>query len=263
MDERSVQVNDMRPRLGYENGMMTRNRVAIVVALMAGPVWAQADPATLMLGRDLYRSLAPGGSTDAAAGYLRDAIREAGGACAFVTAFQLFAQGPGTRTAKVRCNDGPLKLLTVDTAGHVLLAGDAAIAPLDPADGAIVEIAPIFSPEDQASSHRRWLDDLEALFRAHGWPWLPVLLVGALGLWFGSKRIMRKQASPFESARWRGLTSADKDRLIEESREVYPGIYAHPDGVFIARGKRGKRRLFRWMALAYLYRNRGWKIGQI
>jgi hypothetical protein len=60
-----------------------------------------------------------------------------------------------------------------------------------------------------------------------------------------------------------GLSSDDKDLLLEESREIYPNIYQHPQGFFISRGRQGKRRLFRSALSAILYRDFGLKISEI
>jgi hypothetical protein len=79
-----------------------------------------------------------------------------------------------------------------------------------------------------------------------------------LGVW-GYLRSRRRS----KSARDFGLSSDDKDLLLDESREIYPGIYHHPQGFFLARGRRGRRRLFRTALFAILYRDFGVKLGEI
>ncbi len=59
------------------------------------------------------------------------------------------------------------------------------------------------------------------------------------------------------------ISSDDKDALLDESREIYPNIFQHPQGFFISRGRRGKRRLFRGAFPAILYRDFGLKISEI
>ncbi len=95
----------------------------------------------------------------------------------------------------------------------------------------------------------------------HRWLWianglgLAVIALGGFVLW----RSRRRAAGPDD---W-GLSSDDKDVLIEESREVYPDIYQHPQGFFISRGGRGRRRIFKSTLGAMLYRDYGLKVGEI
>ncbi len=58
-------------------------------------------------------------------------------------------------------------------------------------------------------------------------------------------------------------TSEEKDRMLAESAELKPDFYIHPSGLFIVRGKRGKRRLFPNRFYAYLYWRYGLKVAQI
>jgi hypothetical protein len=79
-----------------------------------------------------------------------------------------------------------------------------------------------------------------------------------LGIW-GYLRSRRRS----QGVRDYGLSSDDKDLLLDESREIYPGIFQHPQGFFLARGRRGKRRLFRTALFAILYRDFSIKFGEI
>ena len=58
-------------------------------------------------------------------------------------------------------------------------------------------------------------------------------------------------------------TSEEKDKMVAESVELKPDFYIHPTGLFIVRGKRGKRRLFPNRLYAYLYWRWGFKIAQL
>ncbi len=94
-----------------------------------------------------------------------------------------------------------------------------------------------------------------------------ILLVGGIG-WFiarhlKSARVNSDAGMAFgRDPQW-GLSSDDKDYMLDESHELYPNIFSHPRGFFIARGKRGKRRLFRYAFTAMLYRDFGLKIAEI
>jgi hypothetical protein len=93
------------------------------------------------------------------------------------------------------------------------------------------------------------------------WLWIAnsagafALLLGILG-W---RRSMKKSRL---SDDW-SLSSDDKDALIDESREVYPNIFHHPQGFYISRGGRGKRRIFKSTFSAILYRDYSIKLGEI
>ncbi len=104
-------------------------------------------------------------------------------------------------------------------------------------------------------------------------PWLlsiivfNILLVGCIG-WLIARhlkntRVTNEAGMAFgRDPQW-GLSSDDKDYMLDESHELYPNIFSHPRGFFIARGKRGKRRLFRYAFTAMLYRDFGLKIAEI
>jgi hypothetical protein len=92
--------------------------------------------------------------------------------------------------------------------------------------------------------------------------WLLVINGAAVGLLtLGVWGYLRSRRS-IKARDW-GLSSDDKDLLLDESREIYPGIFLHPQGFFLSRGRRGKRRLFRGALTAILYRDFGVKIGEI
>ena len=58
-------------------------------------------------------------------------------------------------------------------------------------------------------------------------------------------------------------TSEEKDAMVAESAELKPDFYIHPSGMFIVRGRRGKRRMFPNRLYAYLYWRWGLKFAQI
>jgi hypothetical protein len=93
------------------------------------------------------------------------------------------------------------------------------------------------------------------------WLWIANGL-GLTGLILGLLGYMRSRRRAHARDDW-GLSSDDKDALIDESREVYPDIFLHPQGFYIARGGRGKRRIFKSTIGGILYRDYGLKIGEI
>ncbi len=93
------------------------------------------------------------------------------------------------------------------------------------------------------------------------WLWIANGL-GLTGLLLGLAGYVRSRRRAHARDDW-GLSSDDKDALIDESREVYPDIFRHPQGFYIARGGRGKRRIFKSTIGGILYRDYGLKIGEI
>jgi len=57
--------------------------------------------------------------------------------------------------------------------------------------------------------------------------------------------------------------SRKKDEMIEESDEILSNLYHHPSGLFIARGPRGKRRLYNNILSGYLYKRYGWNLKEV
>jgi hypothetical protein len=93
------------------------------------------------------------------------------------------------------------------------------------------------------------------------WFWI-ANSTGALSLLLGIWGWRRSNKKLRLSDDW-GLSSDDKDALIDESREIYPNIFHHPQGFYISRGGRGKRRIFKSTFSAILYRDYGIKLSEI
>lgn len=217
------------------------------LAAALSPSPAMADASQRVIGSGLYEALNQGDNATAA-DLLHSAVEALGGRCAAVRQFQLFQVADDNRTLKLACAGQPLYAVTVNSHGHMMLSGgDGHVRPMNPADGPIWTQS--VAREGTGPGVRRALMVL-------GVAGAVLLLAYAVMRWY------RHQRSAAIS-RWRGFSSSDKDALVSESREVFPNIFAHPSGLYIARGRHGKRRLFRTLLLAYLYRSLGIKLGQI
>lgn len=204
--------------------------------------------------------------------------------CPRVREYQVFRSSARARTLKVKCTERPLYAITVGASGEGFVSGgDGTIDQMRLADGPIKAVMGLrveeYLAHEQAGARKAQSpeDEDEALpdeavatpreVETHeGRQWLAGLAMG-VGLAAGGAvlwlvvRERRRQRRTY--SRWRGLDTAAKDQLVEESEEVYPNLYRHPEGVFIARGRRGKRRLFSSLVLAYLYASRSIKLFEI
>lgn len=279
---------------------MRRFLTALFLALsLAAPAAAQLPKASgPSLGEQIHKALAGDGTQPAAIGaLLRDAVNSLGGICLNVQSYQVFRRTPDTDTLKVECSDRPLYLLSIDDKAHMLLSGgDSRVAAMDRDDGDVVQTGAIGSaggktmvpnrPGSGAPKFGMPGDNNDAIPESalpdqpkkkkgaaavdetdpRGWTrWLFAGLLGTFGLvaFLGYSQLAH--AARFAKGRERvGIySSEDKDRMLEESAELKPDFYIHPSGLFIVRGKRGKRRLFPNRLYAYLYWRYGWKIAQI
>lgn len=203
--------------------------------------------------------------------------------CPRVREYQVFRSSARARTLKVKCTERPLYAITVGASGEGFVSGgDGTIDQMRLQDGPIKAVMGLrveeYLANEQAQARAAQSPDGDAVLPAdaraaqrtvethRGRQWLAGLAMG-VGLAAGGAvlwlivRERRRQRRAY--SRWRGLDTAAKDQLVEQSEEVYPNLYRHPEGVFIARGRRGKRRLFSSLVLAYLYASRGIKLFEI
>lgn len=235
----------------------------------------QPDKSKLLpLAADLYVAVTQGQSSDVVAPLVERAIARAGFACKPLRDYQILHGRGEVHTLKVKCAERPTYQLTLNPAtGIQVTGGDGSIQPIDPRDGPVTAVwgvraehflAAEASQKTAASVSRVTkkvvaATSARALPGGDGWAtglWpaalLTLLLALPLLVWFNMR--------PSQVI---GFTSADKDQLMEESREILPEIFQHPDGWFIVRGQRGKRRVFRTLLFAYLYRNYGVKLREV
>ena len=255
---------------------MNARRAAIAAAILAGsaqplvtPVLAQIPEAILSDGSDeqtqtgddsaavkLFGLISGGrkldGETDDA---VKAALAEINADCLGIERYQVVTRGGAFSSLKVKCAARPVYLLTVGPQGiGVLSGGDRSVERIvaDEGDFRVLEgDAPMpkyMQVEDDF--------DREISFRAGSMILGALIVAGLLIVWWWLRRQQRV-------APWRNLKTEDKDALIADAEEVEPNIFHHPRGVWIARGRRGKRRLFENRMLARLYRDRGIKILQV
>ena len=252
----------------------------------SGPV-APPEEVVNKFGAQVYRALTDGDPT-ASGGFLRDAINSLGGICPNVTAFQRV--GPKSRllSFKVRCAKRPLYILTVDVAGRMLVdGGDGRVPTMGPTDGEVFNGLGESVNGDSKKKPRRAgapaedqipVDDVKsagpvavssvgAAEGQNAWfPWLAsaflvLSLVAALAMFLrfnaGSGLAPRHSSAP------RRYPSELKDAMIAESPEELPDMWRHASGIYIVRGRHGKRRVFghRWNAM--LYYRWGYKVLQL
>jgi hypothetical protein len=223
----------------------------------------------------LYQALNQEQSPDSVALLIKQNLDALSRTCEKVMAYQVFRYNSGARTLKIKCARQALIAMTVSTKNGVqAIGGDGSIGEMLPSDGRIYSVLgqtlqtylaeqkvrdttkakargtmPVAVPL-QAAAAPRWSMTMMALSA------LLALVTAFLLMRFLSARRSSQDHG------W-GLSSMDKDYMVDESREVYPNVFRHPRGFFISRGKRGKRRLFNSALAAMLYRDLGLKIGEI
>ena len=238
------------------------------------PVLAETPDAALLTLQPatirLYNALRSGASDEEVENLVSAAAIELDMNCPRVKEYQVYRASTRARTLKIKCVERPVYAVTIGPSGEGFVSGgDGTISQMRLEDGPIKAVLGV-RVEDYVASTKAAApaEDsiVEPLPLHRGRNWLMGLVWTAgfvaalwlLGLFVRERRRLRRSLS-----RWRGLDTAVKDQLVEESEEIYPNLYRHPEGVFIARGRRGKRRLFSSLVFAYLYSSRGFKLFEI
>ena len=251
--------------------------MSLALSMSAAGAHAQAGPRraaiTEELGLRLYSIIIREESADAIGEELHRVLNYSGNKCPSVTDFQVFRRDPDQRALKVKCRDRPLYAISVDSSGTVYVdGGDGRIGLMQPADGRVISVYDVRADDYETkappvAAEAVETEDVAAETVGAGsrlWLFIGIAILAVLLVMAVYRMIIGEQEqADFERWRWRGLTSVDKDQLLEEAHELYPDIFAHPAGIYIARGRRGKRRLFRTLMFAYLYRSLGLKLGEI
>lgn len=216
----------------------------LAVGLMlafATPVTAAPETRGAGEARRLYASLA---DKDAAAvlRFVADVATRAGFPCIAAREWQVIGDGPGWQTLKLVCDDKPPVVMTVDVRGGVLLStAEGRIRPVDLEDGTVVT-AP-------AAANRHLL----GLLLVQGGLLAVLAAIIGIAAWRGHRRVLALG----------DLDSVGKNRLIAGGRLVYPNVWRNDDaGIYIAKGPRGRRRLYGSFLPAFLYRSLGIKFGR-
>ena len=205
-------------------------------------------------GERLYRTLRDGEIGEQVDERLSGAMTELDADCPAIERYQVFNRSSSFISMKVKCLDRPVYILTVGPVGlGVLSGGDGSIDRIRSGEGEVRILQGAAPPPERTQQ-----DDLrgEFLLRAAAILLGVLILIGLFIIWLWICRQKRVAA-------WRGLRTEEKDQMLEEAEEVDPHLFYHPDGVWIARGKRGKRRLFQNRHFARAYRDYGIKIMQI
>lgn len=239
------------------------------------------------LGKQTFIALNEGGNVREIAGLLRDSVNSLGGICPNVTHYQVYRQTITVTTLKVACTNRPLYLLSVDTDGGMLAdGGDGQVEPMDSEDGTITA-APLAD-----GSPKTYVDPKAGAAAIGATPATKGGVVSS-----GPAAVVGTGDTPLGWMRWlfaliamlvafiaytiyrsftrpamvvapriqldRRYSSDDKDKLVEESEEIGSAMWVHPSGLYIVRGRHGKRRIFPNWAFAQIYHVWGIKIRQI
>ncbi|MEM8799105.1 MAG: hypothetical protein AAGF15_03400 [Pseudomonadota bacterium] len=228
--------------------------------------------AAYVVAEDLYAALTLSYEPTVVGRLVREALSLYGEPCSTVEEYQLFRSEDRVFVVKTVCTGMPVYGLTVRRSGVMsVYGGDRMVADIVSDDGPVYVVegratSPIVarsvnpypsaetSPAGAGAGPPRWLL-ISIVFN------VIIILVLVFATWL-FLRGSRLSSDPAMEAFSR-LSSDEKDHLIEESYEVLPRIYQHPEGVYIARGSRGKRRLFKSLVFAMAYRDFGFKIGEI
>lgn len=255
------------------------------LSLHAGTAAASAGEAQPQAGKTespvagLHAAASQYKSPDIVAPLVERAIRLSGNACKQLRDYQVYHVTAQGLTLKAKCAERPTYVLKVSAADAVQVSGgDGTIQPMNPQDGPITPVWGMRA-EKYFSQQAKSVVAAKAPAAALGTPGKTtgspalaaplqddddlgmVLLAGLLlALLLALPLLAWLNARPSAAP---GFTSHDKDMLVAESREILPSIYEHPDGWFIVRGRRGKRRVFRLLLCAYLYRNYGVKLWEV
>lgn len=259
--------------------------VFLMIGMLAGgqvPINAQAivntdDPR--QLGLDIFAAVNRGSEPATVAIRLQSLVRVFRFRCTRLTDYQVFSQRTNIIDFKVKCSGDSLYGVTVASNGYVsVYGGNGIISSFNRNDGLIL----IFDNEGALSGDRsltvgqavgETVDRLELeedinVIYVMGTiaSTLGFLLIFGLIWWrawhYRQTRKPRQRMKPMQKHRV-NASSSDKDAYLDESEEVSKNVFKHPQGFFIARGKRGKRRFFPGRVWASLYASRGWRLFEI
>lgn len=244
---------------------------------LSSGVYAQLSLDSLdprQMAHDIYSGVNRGSPPASVALKIAEVIRVYRFRCTRVTDYQVFVQRPNLLDIKAKCSGDPLYGVTVASNGYVAVyGGNGMVSALDRRDALIYS----FGATGQLESDSRLTADeafdetVERLQLGDDWNLMYVLamfaviLAGVIAIaavWFRmwqkrkSKQKHRRKVKPMARHTVQATTSV-KDQLLKESERVAANIYKHPSGMYIARGKRGKRRFFRSRTWAAMYRSFG------
>lgn len=218
----------------------------------------------------IYSALRQGGRPEGIAVQLSRAIVFFRQSCSRLNEYQVYHEQPNMIVLKVSCIAAPPYGVSVAANGYLAVyGGNGILAPLDPRDGRIYAFRPDGTLEPEASIElRRYLqrgvekakmgDPNNLFYLMVAFSLLAVIVLVAVYMWVRNWRRMSY------SAAYNNLIPSEvKDALLAESVKLAPRLYQHGDDFYIARGRRGKRRLFKTRLGAEFYKRFSLKFGEI
>lgn len=209
-------------------------------------------------------------------------------ACERVTDYQVFRRFNNLADLKVKCSGQPLYGVTVAANGYsAIYGGNGMIQPFDSRDGKIFSFAidgAVLTINDKTLGQKAQeaIDLLEKSPGDFNVIYLSLMLLVILAIvgvfmliWVKALRRRRRQMHrkpgsktkmPLERvsiAAGLALRSEVKNKLEAESELVRHHIYYHPAGFYLARGKKGRRHLFKSLLGAKLYVRLNWKLYEL
>ncbi|PCI61079.1 MAG: hypothetical protein COB37_08855 [Kordiimonadales bacterium] len=233
----------------------------LVVAV--GPANAQNrldSNQTIQLALDIYSGIQRSTLPGSVAIKIKKLLESRTYRCTRVSEYQVFYQRPNLATLKVKCSGNRTYGLTVATNGYfAVYGGDGMLAPINQRDAVVYSIAAEGDvTEITGIDLQLGKQETEARFAAGGefdylYLGLIVLVIAALvgGMIAVFIRQWRKKQGRKPRQRMKPMkkfkmatSSALKDQLLLESKRSAKYVHYHACGIYIAVGKRGKRRLF-------------------
>ena len=250
---------------------------------LAAPIQNQLDAPRdkASIATDLFSAVTLDYDQEQVASYMREALTVSRRACDRVSDYQVYLQQPNRLVLKVKCPGRPIFGLTVANNGFLsVYGGDGIIASFAVTDGPVVTLrdpaataAETAQRDTAAAAGEIPGEEQPALPQNEPAvaPWIiasiavNVFMIGALVIaaFFIWKWVKTKQTETQTITERSKFSSSDKDTFLNESEEILPDIFQHPDGLYIARGRHGKRRVFPILITAILYRDYGVKFLEI
>lgn len=238
----------------------------------------EQDPRQMAL--DVFAGINRGSPPETIALKLSQLINAYRFRCTRLTDYQVFNARPNMIDIKAKCSGDPLYGITVASNGYVAVyGGNGIVSQLDRRDALILS----FGADGRVASDSRFtageaLDEtVERLELGNDYNLLYVLALFAvllavvsaiavvwLRMWRMRKGRKRKHRGMKPMAKHAvAASSLVKDQLLHESEQVGKRIFKHPSGIYIGRGKYGKRRFFRSRFWTTMYVKLGWRMFEV
>lgn len=249
--------------------------------LLAGAAQAQvaatADPRQLAL--DVYTGVSRSMPPASVALKLEQVIEVFRYRCNRVTDYQVYTIRPNLIDIKAKCSGDPLYGVTVASNGYVAVyGGNGILSGLDRRDAVIYSFEAdgdlafdsTLTAEDAVDEARSRIvlgGEYNYIYVMGMFTLIAAILAVGVVIWLRlwrrkSGRKPRQRMKPMQKHTVK-VGSSLKDKLLDESREVAKFVRKHPGGIYIAIGKRGKRRFFKSYFWARAYAKVGIKMFEV